>query len=51
MLDEIEVGVEVVGDLGENTGPIDGVHGGEAVRRVDFRVGEEGLDEVLCMIC
>lgn len=47
LADEGEVRVEVVGDLGEDAGPVDGVDGGELVRAVDFGVGEEGFDEVL----
>lgn len=46
-LDEVEVCVEVVCDLGEDTGPVDGVDGGETVGLVDLGVGEESLDEVL----
>lgn len=44
---EGEVGVEVVGDLGEDASPVDGVDGCEAELGVDFGVGEEGLDDVL----
>ena len=47
LADELEVGVEVVGDLREDAGPVDGIDGGEAVGLVDFRVGKEGFDEVL----
>lgn len=47
LADQLEVGVEVVGYLGEDAGPIDGVDSGEAVSFVDFGVGEEGFDEVL----
>jgi hypothetical protein len=42
-----EVTGEVVGYLGEDSCPVDGVYGGEAVGLVDFWVGEERLDEVL----
>lgn len=47
MANQVEVRVEVVGDLRENAGPVDGVDGGEAVGLVDLGVGEECLDEVL----
>lgn len=47
LLDEIEVGVEVVRYLGEDARPVDGVYGGEAVGLVDFGVCEEGFYEVL----
>lgn len=47
LADEVEVGVEVVGDLGEDAGPVDGVDGCELVRAVDLGVGEEGFDKVL----
>ena len=33
--------------MGEDAGKIYRVYGGEAVCFVDFRVGEEGFDEVL----
>lgn len=45
--DEIEVRVEVVCDLGKDTGPVDGVDRSEAVGRVDLGISEESLDEVL----
>lgn len=44
---EGEVGVEVVGVLGEDAGPVDGVYGCETELGVDFGVGEEGFDDVL----
>ena len=46
-LGEVEVGVEVICDLGKDTCPVDGVDGGEAVRLVDLGIGEESLDKVL----
>jgi hypothetical protein len=49
LFNEVEVGVEVVCYLGEDTGPVDGVYGGEAVGLVDFGVGEESFYEVLAM--
>jgi hypothetical protein len=48
LFDEVEVGVEVVCDLGEDTCPINGVDSGEAVGRIDFGVCEKSFDEVLC---
>jgi hypothetical protein len=48
--DEVEVGVEEVGDLGKNARPVDGVDGGEAVGFVDLGVGEERLDKVLWLL-
>jgi hypothetical protein len=44
---EMEVGVEVVNDLGENTGPVDRVDSSESVCGVEFNVGKERLDRVL----
>lgn len=44
---QVEVGAEVVDDLGEDTRPVDGVDGSEVVRSVERRVGEESLDNVL----
>lgn len=41
------MGVEVVDDLSEDAGPVDGVYGSEAVGRVEEGVGEEGFDGVL----
>lgn len=46
-LGEGEVGVEVVDDLGEDTGPVDGVDGTKVMRRVDVGISEQGLDDVL----
>jgi hypothetical protein len=46
----LEVGVEVVGDLSQDTRPVDGVHGGEFVGLIDLRVCEEGFDEVLFLV-
>lgn len=44
---QVEVGAEVVDDLGEDTRPVDGVDRSEVVRSVERRVGEESLDNVL----
>lgn len=38
---------EVIGYLGKDAAKIYRVYGGEAVVFVDFKVGEEGFDEVL----
>jgi hypothetical protein len=43
----MEVGMEVVDDLGENTGPVDRVDSSETVCGVEFYIGEERLDRVL----
>ena len=43
----MEVGVEVVDDLGEDTSPVDRVDGSESMRRVEIDVREKGLDGVL----
>lgn len=43
----MEVGVEVVNDLGKDTGPVDRVDSSETVCGVEFDVGEERLDRVL----
>lgn len=45
-----EVGVEVVGDLSQDTGEVDAVDGGEVVGGVHVGIGEQGLDEVLAVI-
>ena len=42
--------MEVVCDLSEDTGPVDGINRGETVGRVDFWVGEESFDEVLRVV-
>lgn len=42
-----EVGGEVVGCLGEDASPVDGVDGAELLAGVGDGVGEEGLDGVL----
>jgi hypothetical protein len=47
LANQVEVRVEVVGDLGEDAGPVNGVDGGEAVGLVDFRISKECFDEVL----
>jgi hypothetical protein len=44
---EGEVGGEVVGCLGEDAGPVDGVDGAELLAGVGDGVGEEGFDGVL----
>jgi hypothetical protein len=44
---EGEVGVEVVDDLGEDSGEVDGVDGAELEVLVGVWVTEEGLDDVL----
>jgi hypothetical protein len=44
---EMEVGVEVVDDLGEDTGPVDRVDSSETVCGVELYIGEERLDRVL----
>lgn len=49
-LDQREVGVEVVGHLGEDTAPVDAVDSGDVVSGVEVLVGEEGLDDVLAVI-
>lgn len=42
-----EVRVEVVDGLGQDARPVDRVDGAELERRVDVRVGEQRLDDVL----
>jgi hypothetical protein len=44
---ELEIGVNVVGSLGEDAGPIDGVDCTEVLGFVDFWVGEESFDNIL----
>lgn len=46
-LREVKVGVEVVDDLSEDTGPVDRVDGSETMCGVEVYVREEGLDSVL----
>lgn len=43
----MEVGVEVVDDLGEDTGPVDRVDSSKTVCGVEFYVRKERLDRVL----
>lgn len=43
----VEVGEEVVDGLGEDTGPVDGVDGAEAVFFVESTVAEEGFYDIL----
>lgn len=47
LLGEGEVGVEVVHDLGEDAGEVDGVDGAELEGGVGLGVAKEGLDDVL----
>lgn len=42
-----KVCVEVVSDLGENSGPVDGIDGGEFVGLVGFGVCKQCFDNVL----
>jgi hypothetical protein len=44
---KMKVGVEIVDDLGEDTGPVDRVDSAETMRAVELDVGEERLDGVL----
>lgn len=39
--------MEVVGDLGEDASPVDGVYGTEVMRLRENGVGEEGFNDVL----
>jgi hypothetical protein len=43
----VEVGQEVIDCLGEDTCPVDGVDGAEAMFVVEFLVSKESLDDVL----
>jgi hypothetical protein len=47
LLWKVEVGVEIVYDLSEDSGPVDAVDRAESVSRVEFGIGEQGLDDVL----
>lgn len=47
LLGEGEVGVEVVDDLGEDAGKVDGVDGAELEGGVGLGVAKQGLDDVL----
>ena len=47
LLGEGEVGVEVVDDLGEDAGEVDGVDGAELEGGVGLGVAKQGLDDVL----
>mmetsp|Transcript_60487 Transcript_60487/g.171336 ORF Transcript_60487/g.171336 Transcript_60487/m.171336 type:complete len:240 (+) Transcript_60487:456-1175(+) len=48
--EQLEVRVEVIGDLKHDAGPIDGVHGSEAVLPLEVELPEERLHNVLAIV-
>ena len=45
-----EVRVKIIGDLSEDSGPVDRIHRGEMLRFLNLFVGEQRLDDILAII-